>query len=115
MLGTVFHQPDKLDHIPGAGLAVAAEAAVGIGLGIDLQARCFIRMEGALQPVVPIRPKPIMRQHGFYTQEGLNFSDFHNGTVLAWEAGLRRRWFFLAYPKSFKNLPLQFDYDICIS
>jgi hypothetical protein len=49
---TLLHQLDELDHIAGAGVAVAAEAAPGVRLRIDLQARRFVRVEGTQQPVV---------------------------------------------------------------
>jgi hypothetical protein len=46
MLIAFVHQLDKLDLIARAGRAVAAEAAERICLGVDLQARRFIRVEG---------------------------------------------------------------------
>jgi len=41
-----FHQLDELDRIACAGIAVAAEAAIRIGLGVNLQARRLVRVEG---------------------------------------------------------------------
>jgi hypothetical protein len=63
MLAAFFHQLDKLDRVARAGRAVAAEAAIRIGLGIDLQAGRFVRVEGAVQPVVRIRSQIIKRKY----------------------------------------------------
>jgi hypothetical protein len=48
MLAAFFHQLDKLDRVSCAGRAVAAEAAKGIGLRVDLQAWRLIRVKGAV-------------------------------------------------------------------
>nr|WP_315822495.1 hypothetical protein [Paraflavitalea speifideiaquila] len=60
MFGAVLFELDKLDYISGAGRTVAAEAAKGIGGGIDLQGGCFVIMEGAVQPLVFVRLQTVM-------------------------------------------------------
>ena len=63
MLIAFIHQLDKLDLITRAGRAIAAKAAERICLGVDLQARRFIRVEGAEQPVVLIRFQVVVLQY----------------------------------------------------
>ena len=55
MFVTVLFELYKLYRISGAGIAVAAEATVCICSWIDLQARGFVRVEGAKQSVVLVR------------------------------------------------------------
>ena len=55
MFAAFFHPLNKLDHVARAGRAVAAEAAVCTRLRIDLQTRGLVGVEGAQQPVVPVR------------------------------------------------------------
>jgi hypothetical protein len=48
MFVTFLHQLDELDRIARAGRAVATKTAERICLGVDLQARRLVRMEGAV-------------------------------------------------------------------
>ena len=63
MFGALFHQFNKLDNVTGAGTAVRAKTAIGIGGRVDLHTGCFVRMEGTKQPVVFISLQVVMLQY----------------------------------------------------
>ena len=63
MFRAFFHQFNKLQLVARARRAVAAKAAVRIGLRINLQRGRFIRMEGTMQPLVTVRLQAVMLQY----------------------------------------------------
>jgi hypothetical protein len=77
MLIAFFHQLDELDRVACAGCTVAAEAAIRVGLGVDLKAWRFIRVEGAPQPAVLVRLKVIVLQYLADRQSGFDVGYLH--------------------------------------
>src|SRR6185312_79665 len=82
VLAAFFHQLDELDHITRTGRALAAKATISIGLGVDLQARAFIGVEGAMQPVVFVGLQTVMVQNSPDGQLRLDFGYLHEKNVL---------------------------------
>jgi len=63
--------------VPAWRLAVGREAAVGVGLGIDLQGGRFVGVEGTAQHSVFVGSKVVMFQDGQDRELGFEGGDVH--------------------------------------